>query len=75
MCHFLLPSASAKPGEQRPTALRRRSLEAMVDKLLRRAPAVSEYIAHLYGGADTMPDGQRPEVQRRRAQHRTGLDA
>ena len=54
MCHFLLPSRHRRPGEPADGRYGDEAVEAMVQsiKALRTSP--EEYVAHLYGGADTM---------------------
>ncbi len=54
MCHFLLPSRTRRAGEPADGRYGDEAVEAMVAsiKALRTAP--EEYVAHLYGGADTM---------------------
>lgn len=57
MCHFLLPSRSNRVGEVADGRYGDDALDAMVQaiKLTRTDPR--DYHAHLYGGADTLPDG------------------
>ena len=57
MCHFLLPKRQRKLGEALDGKYGDEAMEAMVEKLLRTGTKPSEYVAHLYGGADTMPEG------------------
>ena len=54
MCHFLLPSRSRRAGEPADGRYGDEAVAAMVAsiKTLRTAP--EDYVAHLYGGADTM---------------------
>ena len=54
MCHFLLPSRSRRAAEPDDGRYGDEALAAMVAsiKTLRTAP--EDYVAHLYGGADTM---------------------
>ena len=54
MCHFLLPQRQRRPGEPPDGRYGDEAVEAMVlsIKALRTSP--EEYVAHLYGGADTM---------------------
>ncbi len=56
MCHFLLPSRTRSPGTGRDGRFGEEALEMMVEALLRAGSQPHEYEAHLYGGADTMPD-------------------
>ena len=57
MCHFLLPSRSRKPGEPLDGRYGDEAMEAMMAMLRLTHTEPSEYVAHLYGGADTMPEG------------------
>jgi chemotaxis protein CheD len=57
MCHFLLPTRQRKPGEPLDGRYGDEALEAMVTLLRTAGTEPSEYHAHLYGGADTMPEG------------------
>ena len=57
MCHFLLPTRQRKPGEPLDGRYGDEALEAMVALLRAARTEPSEYQAHLYGGADTMPEG------------------
>lgn len=57
MCHFLLPSRNRKPGESLDGRYGDEALEAMVQLLLATRTDPKDYHAHLYGGADTMPEG------------------
>jgi chemotaxis protein CheD len=54
MCHFLLPSRQRRPGDATDGRYGDEAVEAMVQalKVLRASP--EEFVAHLYGGADTM---------------------
>ena len=56
MCHFLLPTRSNRAGESADGRYGDDALDAMLQaiKLARTDPR--DYHAHLYGGADTMPD-------------------
>ncbi|MEK8033730.1 chemotaxis protein CheD [Ideonella sp. DXS29W] len=55
MCHYLLPErrgpAGAPDGRYGIEAI-----ELLVQRLKRAGTQPDEYVAHLYGGADTMPD-------------------
>lgn len=57
MCHFLLPSRTRKPGEPLDGRYGDEAMEAMMAMLGLTQTQPSEYVAHLYGGADTMPEG------------------
>ena len=61
MCHFLLPSRRRVPQQARDGRYGDEALEMLVDQLRRAGTRPQEYTAHLYGGADTMPD--RPEAR------------
>ncbi len=56
MCHFLLPNRQRPAGAPRDARFGNEALELLVEALLRAGTQPSEYEAHLYGGADTMPD-------------------
>lgn len=57
MCHFLLPSRLRKPGEPLDGRYGDEALESMVALLRAAGTEPSDYHAHIYGGADTMPEG------------------
>jgi chemotaxis protein CheD len=57
MCHFLLPSRSGAHGAARDGRYGNEAVEAMVEQLMRHGTRPQDYLAHLYGGADTMPEG------------------
>ena len=57
MCHYLLPNRQRRAGEALDGRYGDEAMQAMVDKLMRSGTKPGEYIAHLYGGADTMPEG------------------
>ena len=57
MCHYLLPQRTRKVGEALDGRYGDEALQAMVEKLTRLGTKPSEYVAHLYGGADTLPEG------------------
>ena len=57
MCHFLLPTRQRKAGEPLDGRYGDEALEAMVALLRASGTEPSDYQAHLYGGADTMPEG------------------
>jgi chemotaxis protein CheD len=57
MCHFLLPSRTRPAGAPLDGRYGDEALEMMLAALRRTGLGVAEFEAHLYGGADTMPDG------------------
>ncbi len=57
MCHFLLPSRTRKPGEALDGRYGDEAMEAMLGMLKLTNTQPGDYVAHLYGGADTMPEG------------------
>ena len=54
MCHFLLPQRQRRPGEPGDGRYGDEALEAMVRVLTGLRTRPDDYVAHLYGGADTM---------------------
>jgi chemotaxis protein CheD len=56
MCHFLLPTRGRQSGEALDGRYGDEALEALVDRLRLAGTAPADYEAHLYGGADTMPE-------------------
>lgn len=57
MCHFLLPSRTRRAGEPLDGRYGDEAMEAMMGMLSLTDTRPAEYVAHLYGGADTMPEG------------------
>lgn len=57
MCHFLLPTRTRKPGEALDGRYGDEAMEAMMGLLKLTNTQSSDYVAHIYGGADTMPEG------------------
>jgi len=57
MCHFLLPTRSRAAAEPLDGRYGDEALEAMVKLLRATGTDPKDYQAHLYGGADTMPEG------------------
>lgn len=57
MCHYLLPSRTRAPGAVVDGRYGDEAVGLMVEMLERMGTRPSEYVAHLYGGADTLPDG------------------
>jgi chemotaxis protein CheD len=56
MCHYLLPSRARRGGEALDGRFGDEAVLTMINAIERTAARPSEFIAHLYGGADTMPD-------------------
>ncbi|MBI5256284.1 MAG: chemotaxis protein CheD [Burkholderiales bacterium] len=56
MCHYLLPSRRRTPDQVLEGRFGDEAMELMVAALRRTGTQPQEYEAHLYGGADTMPD-------------------
>lgn len=56
MCHFLLPSRQRKPGEAPDARFGEESLAWMLKALQRHGLTPQACEAHLYGGADTLPE-------------------
>lgn len=71
MCHYLLPTRQRRPGDASDGRYGDEAMQAMVEKLTRLGTKPSEYVAHLYGGADTMPEGSgmRFNVGERNIEH------
>jgi chemotaxis protein CheD len=57
MCHFLLPSRDRPAGQPLDGRYGDEAVEAMVSALRRLGTDPADYVCHLYGGADTMPEG------------------
>lgn len=57
MCHFLLPSRAARGQSPLDGRYGDEAVELLLQGIARTGTKPSEYVAHLYGGADTMPDG------------------
>jgi chemotaxis protein CheD len=55
MCHFLLPHRKRSAGQPRDARFGDEALEMMVEMLGRMGTRPQDFEAHLYGGADTMP--------------------
>ena len=56
MCHFLLPSRRRDNGEPLEGRYGDEAVALLLGALRRHGAPTQEYDAHLYGGADTMPD-------------------
>lgn len=59
MCHFLLPSRTRPPNTPRDGKYGDEAIGMLVDAIKRTGGQPRDYEAHLYGGADTMPDLER----------------
>jgi chemotaxis protein CheD len=57
MCHFLLPSRKRVAGASLDGRFGDEAVERLVALLSSYGTRPQEYVAHLYGGADTMPEG------------------
>lgn len=57
MCHYLLPNRRRREGEALDGRYGDEAVETLVNALQRAGTRPQDYVAHLYGGADTMPDG------------------
>ena len=56
MCHFLLPQRARKADDRPDGRYGDEAVEQMVHQLRRAGTRPEEYVAHLYGGADTLPE-------------------
>lgn len=57
MCHYLLPGRKRKGGEPLDGRYGDEAVLALVNLLERHGCRSGEFVAHLYGGADTMAEG------------------
>lgn len=57
MCHYLLPQRPRRPTDPLDGRYGDEAVQAMVDGMRRWQARPEEFVAHLYGGADTMPEG------------------
>lgn len=57
MCHFLLPSRTRSAGDKLDGRYGDEAMETLLDHIRKSRTAPEEYHAHLYGGADTLPEG------------------
>jgi chemotaxis protein CheD len=57
MCHYLLPSRTRKAGDELDGRYGDEAIEAMLRQIKLSGTTAADYVAHLYGGADTMPEG------------------
>jgi len=56
MCHFLLPTRPRTPDGHLDGRFGDEAVELLVGEIKRTHTRTQDYEAHLYGGADTMPD-------------------
>lgn len=56
MCHYLLPGRVRRAGEPLDGRFGDEALELLVQEIRKRGTQPQDYHAHLYGGADTLPD-------------------
>jgi chemotaxis protein CheD len=56
MCHFLLPNRQRQPGMVRDGRYGDEAVNMLLEALTRAGTKPQAYEAHLYGGADTMPE-------------------
>ena len=56
MCHYLLPDRRRPAGVELDARYGDEALELLACEIARAGSRPSEFIAHLYGGADTLPD-------------------
>ncbi|MGE5451057.1 MAG: chemotaxis protein CheD [Acidobacteriota bacterium] len=56
MCHFLLPSRHRPIGAGRDGRFGNEAVEMLVEAMTRVGTQPKDYLVHLYGGADTLPD-------------------
>jgi chemotaxis protein CheD len=56
MCHYMLPERKRDPSEPRDGRYGVEALSMLADAITRAGASPREFVAHLYGGADTMPD-------------------
>ncbi|MBH9577203.1 chemotaxis protein CheD [Inhella proteolytica] len=59
MCHYLLPSRTRRSGEPLDGRFGDEALELLLQKIRLHGTHPQDYHAHLYGGADTLPDGMK----------------
>jgi chemotaxis protein CheD len=56
MCHYMLPERKRDADEPRDGRYGVEALSMLADAISRAGASPKEFVAHLYGGADTMPD-------------------
>ncbi|MCV2356224.1 chemotaxis protein CheD [Paucibacter sp. B2R-40] len=57
MCHYLLPSRASRGQGALDGRYGDEAVALLLQSIARTGTKPTDYIAHLYGGADTMPDG------------------
>jgi chemotaxis protein CheD len=56
MCHFLLPQRRRQAGQPRDARFGDEAMELLLEAIARSGSRPQDFQAHLYGGADTLPD-------------------
>ena len=59
MCHFMLPGRTRKPDAPLDGRYGDEAIAVLVDRIAASGTKTQDYIAHLYGGADTLPDASK----------------
>ncbi|OYT88431.1 MAG: chemotaxis protein [Burkholderiales bacterium PBB6] len=59
MCHYLLPNRQRPANEPRDGKFGDEAIGMLVDALKRAGTKPADFEAHIYGGADTMPELER----------------
>ena len=59
MCHFMLPGRNRPPGAPLDGRYGDEAVAALVSQIAKSGTRTQDYVAHLYGGADTLPDTSR----------------
>lgn len=57
MCHYLLPSRTRRADEPLDGRYGDEAVQALVAAITRARASTRDFICHLYGGADTLPEG------------------
>ncbi|WP_232539885.1 chemotaxis protein CheD [Azohydromonas aeria] len=67
MCHFVLPSRKRPAAAPLDGRYGDEAVQRLLALLARHGTRPQEYVAHLYGGADTLPDtgGVKPNIGER----------
>jgi len=71
MCHYLLPTRRRAPSQALDARYGDEALALLAQAIARIGAQPSEFVAHLYGGADTMPDqvGVKTNIGERNIEH------